>query len=77
MTPAGRPEIGTSHTTRNEAILREIVEPIQAGGEVADAYAEYDIEAIASAVLGDYTQGFACIVDHEEFWATVEEAELA
>jgi predicted Zn-ribbon and HTH transcriptional regulator len=59
----------TRYVTRKEAIDREIVEPIEAGEATAD---QYDIDAIADAVLGDYEQGFACIVDHDEFWIAVE-----
>lgn len=59
-----------SYTTRDEAIYREIVEPIE-NGDVNDAAAEYDIDAIADEVLGSYSQGFACQVTPEDFWDVV------
>lgn len=62
----------TSHTTRDEAIQRVIVDPIEASGEVTNAWAAFDIDAIAAKVLGDYDQGYACLVDADEFWRIVE-----
>lgn len=59
------------YSNRNEAITREIVEPIQ-NGDVTDAYEAYDIDAIAEKVIGDYEDGFTCQVDESEFWAIVE-----
>lgn len=56
----------TRYTTRTEAIEREILTAL---GEHA---ADHDVEAIAREVLGDYEQGFACIVDAPTFWAIVE-----
>lgn len=56
------------YTTRTEAIAREIVEPIEAGDATA---AEFDVEAIAGEVLGGYDEGYACVVEAEEFWAVV------
>lgn len=56
------------YTTRTEAIAREIVEPIEVGPTSAD---EFDIEAIADEVLGTYEQGYACLVDADDFWAAV------
>ena len=41
----------------DEAIFREIIEPIE-HGDVEDARAEFDIDAIAEKVLGDYDEGF-------------------
>ena len=61
-----------TYTIRDEAIQWEIVHPIEASGEVANAWAEFDIEAIAGEVLGDYEQGYACLVDADEFWRIVE-----
>lgn len=58
-------------TTRDEAIQREIVDPIEASGEVADARATYDIEAIADEVLDDHEAGYQCTVDADEFWRIV------
>lgn len=63
--------------TRDEAIQREIIEPIEAAGEdvVADAWAEYDIEAIADAIL-EYRDGrYVPVVDTDEFWRIVEQHE--
>lgn len=65
----------TTFTTRDEAIQRVIVDPIEASGEVANAWAEFDIEAIADAVLGDHSVGYACLVDADEFWQIVEQHE--
>lgn len=61
----------TRYTTRTEAITREIVEAIEATGVVEDAHAEYDIDAIADAVLGDYEDGYALTVTTDEFWDIV------
>lgn len=61
----------TTYTTRDEAIQAEVVDPIMAG-DVQDAYSEYDVDAIAAIVLGDYSDGYACRVDETEFWAVVE-----
>lgn len=62
-----------TYTTRDEAIYREIVEPIEAGEANRD---EYDIDAIADRVLGDYEEGFALKVDTDEFWEIVAENEI-
>ena len=61
-----------TYSTLSEAIYREIVEPIEAG-DVQDAYAAYNIDAIADKVLCGYEDGFACKVTPEEFWEIVEE----
>lgn len=53
---------------RSEAIQRLIIEPIEGSGEVKDARAEYDIDAIADKVLGRYARGYALR------WAYVEES---
>lgn len=60
----------TTYSTRDEAIVREILEPI-ANGAVEDAHAEYDIDAIADEVLGGYSDGYACQVEAAEFWSIV------
>lgn len=65
-------EISTTYTTRDDAIYWEIIRPIEASGEVADAHVEFDIEAIADEVLGDYEDGFACMVDADRFWEITE-----
>lgn len=59
------------YTTRTEAITREIIEAIEATGVVEDAHAGYDIDAIADEVLGDYEDGYAPTVTHDEFWDAV------
>jgi hypothetical protein len=59
-----------TYTTRDEAIQREIVEPILAGD--VDNIGDYDVQAIADQVLGDYSDGYACKVDVETFWRIVE-----
>jgi len=68
------------YTTRDEAIAREIVEPIENGTATAD---EFDIEAIAEETLAfkvDHdehgnelvlTAGYEQIVDADEFWTVV------
>lgn len=61
-----------TYSTRSEAITREIVEPIEAG-DVTDAYAAYDIDAIADKVLCDYEDGYMLKVEEPEFWRIVEE----
>lgn len=57
-------------STRDEAVAK-IVETIEASGVVEDARAEYDVDAIADVVLGDYDQGYAQQVDEAEFWTVV------
>lgn len=60
------------YSTRDEAIFREIIEPIE-HGDVDDARAEFDIAEIAEKVLGDFDEGYACKVTVDEFWKIVEE----
>lgn len=62
--------MSTRYSTRDEAVQRGIVEPIEAG-EVADARAEFDVDAIAAVVLGDYAEGYAQKVDADTFWQVV------
>lgn len=45
------------YTTRNDAIAREIVSPIEDGGEIENAYDQFDIDAIADEVL-EYVDGY-------------------
>lgn len=61
----------TAYTTRDEAIEREIIDPIEASGVIEDACAEYDIGDIADKALGDYREGYACQVSDEDFWEIV------
>lgn len=35
---------------------------------MTDARAEFDIDVIADEVLGDFNDGFACMVDADRFW---------
>ena len=58
----------TRYTRRDDAITREIIEPIEAGQATAD---EFDIDAIADQVLGSHEDGYACQVDSDEFWQIV------
>ena len=57
-----------SYVTRTEAIEREIRLPIELNQLPEDAY---DLDAIADEVIGDYDDGYACLVDEEEFWEIV------
>lgn len=59
----------TTYTTRNEAIQREIIEPL---GEYA---AEHDIDAIADALITCDSEGINPVfyIDEDaDFWAVVE-----
>ena len=62
-----------TYTDRNEAINREIIAAIEASDANAN---EYNIDAIADAVLGDYEDGFSVKVDETEFWNIVAENEI-
>lgn len=55
-------------STRDEAIQRLIIDPIEAGDATAS---EFNIEMIADKVLGGYNEGYACQVDDIEFWEIV------
>lgn len=59
----------TTYSFRDHAIQFEIIDAIEAGG-INDARAEFDIDAIADEIIGDYN-GFACKVDEESFWEIV------
>lgn len=61
------------YATRNDAIFREIVAPIEATNEAL--HDEYDIDAIADEVLGHHEAGYALQVDTETFWKIVEKHE--
>lgn len=75
------------YETRDEAVRREIVEPIEASGVVKDAYEHYDVDAIADEVVvlcigcdegygvhQDTRPGY--VVDEAaDFWAVVERNE--
>ena len=60
----------TTYTTRDEAIQAEIITPL-AGHET-----DYDIDAIADEVLGDYATGYAVQVTGEAFWEIVAKHDL-
>lgn len=62
-----------TYTTRTEAIEREIIEVIEAGDATID---EYNVDAIADAVIGDYEDGYALKVDEGEFWGIVADNEI-
>jgi len=57
-----------TYTTREEVIDREIIEVIEAGDAISE---DYDIDAIADAVIGDYEDGYALKVDEATFWDIV------
>ena len=58
----------TTYTTRDDAIAA-VIDAIEATGEAtAD---EYDIDAIADEVVGDYASGYQ-LADEDTFWAAVE-----
>lgn len=59
----------TTYATRNDAIDAEIIAPIEASGVTTRD--EYDIDAIADAVLGDHEAGYALTVDADVFWGIV------
>ena len=61
-----------TYSTLSEAIYREIVEPIEAG-DVQDAYAAYNIDAIADKVLCGYEDGYMLKVEEPDFWRIVGE----
>lgn len=54
----------TTYTTRNEAVQREIIEPL---GEWA---AEHDVDAIADQLIKTEDEGFTIDQD-ADFWAVV------
>ena len=58
--------------TRQDAINHMIINPINEG----DNADNYDIEAIADIVLGDYADGYEITVDEMEFWDIVADKAL-
>lgn len=72
-------ETTTKYTTRGDAIAVGIVRPIEdsEGGRLTlDAYAEYDIDAIADEVIlevnwGTTDYGFIIDIDPDDFWEVV------
>lgn len=59
-----------TYTTRNEAIETEIIAAL-AGQET-----DYDIDAIADEVLGDYENGYTIQVTEDAFWEIVAKHDL-
>lgn len=57
-----------TYTTREEAIEREIIEVIEAGDAISE---DYDIDAIADAVISDYEDGYTLKVEESDFWGIV------
>ena len=53
--------------TRQDAIEATIINPING----CDNASNYNIEAIADAVLSDYDDGYQLIVDEDDFWNIV------
>lgn len=62
-----------TYSNRSEAITREIIEAIESGDVTRD---QYDIEAIADAVIGSFEDGYALQVDEASFWGIVAENEI-
>ena len=62
-----------TYSTRDEAITREIIDVIESGDVTRD---QYDIEAIADAVIGSFEDGYALQVDEASFWGIVAENEI-
>lgn len=62
-----------TYSTRDEAVTREIIDVIESGDVTRD---QYDIEAIADAVIGSFEDGYALQVDEASFWGIVAENEI-
>lgn len=65
--------------TRDEAIQRLIIEPIENSGVVKDARAAYDVDGIADKVIGAFQRfdqwGYGQMVSPERFWEIVADHE--
>lgn len=59
-----------TYATRDDAMRAEVIEPLGMSARF------YDVLSIAGHVLGDYSQGFACQVTPDEFWAIAQEYDL-
>lgn len=57
-------------STRNAAVA-DVVAAIESTGEVTDARADYDVDAICDEVIGDHADGYAPRVDVRGFWEAV------
>ncbi|MGO4984976.1 hypothetical protein, partial [Collinsella sp. Sow4_E3] len=60
--------MNATYSTKNEAIAAEVIAVINSGMADAD---DYDVDAIADEVLGDYGDGYALQVEDADFWAIV------
>ena len=60
--------MAATYSTRNEALHMEVIAVINNGMAYAD---DYDVDAIADEVLGDFHDGYAVQVEGEDFWAIV------
>lgn len=65
----------TTYTTLDDAIAREIIEPIESGGAHPGLAAEYDLRAIADEIF-EFDEDGQCFyvregVGEDEFWETV------
>jgi len=63
-----------TYTTRDEAIQREIIEPIEAAGPDVARAEDYDVDAIACEVLAVDERGrwHLAVDSDDEFWRAVE-----
>lgn len=71
------------YETRDEAVYREVVGPIEATGVVENAYEQYDVDAIADEVVALYigyggghgvyqdTRPSYAVDETVDFWAVV------
>lgn len=67
--------MSTIYSTYPEAVEELVIEPIEAGGVVKDAYLNYDVKAIAEAVISDYDPeqgGYHELTTDEDFWELVQ-----
>lgn len=72
--------LGIVYAARDDAVDWEVIRPIEASGVVTDARAEFDVDAIADAVLTDTGRGWKAgqeFADAETgadaFWNVVEQ----
>jgi len=61
------------YATRAEAVAREVISPIEAGGADVAIADQFDIDGIAAEVLGGWEDGYVCLVEPAEFWSIVAE----
>lgn len=67
-----------TYSYRTDAIYYEIVNPIEDAGKITDAYASFDIDAIADEILenkGGYR--VADYITPDDFWDIVMDNALA